>query len=219
MARNRPVGHAVLDDLVSGPSRSRAVQDVWTYFDSAAGRRFERLGGGGDRDGVADEITPADVLAVTALSGWRTGPAVLALLAESQRHEELRHLLARIPHDPLHAVGPEVIGPQSAARRAWDVLTQVGGVDRVFSGKLLARKRPHLLPVPDLVVWDALGRPPDHWALLHDWFHDDPARAGRVESLRADVGDVDDISLLRCLDVALWMRARRAPRPGARART
>jgi hypothetical protein len=69
---------------------------------------------------------------------------------------------------------------------------------------LLARKRPHLLPVYDRVVKAAL-QPTKRtfWRPLWETLQD-RAVTGRLEELRR-VLDLD-VSLLRVLDVAVWMR-------------
>lgn len=72
--------------------------------------------------------------------------------------------------------------------------------------KLLARKRPHLLPVYGQQVAQVQRRPHGVWACLGSWYHESPDRAVAIRELRAEVDGVEDISLLRCLDVVLWMR-------------
>ncbi|WP_281246886.1 DUF6308 family protein [Amycolatopsis saalfeldensis] len=87
-----------------------------------------------------------------------------------------------------------------------------GGKDRwVTANKLLARKRPGLLPVYDSRVKSALSAPGSIWACLWSWFEGDSRRAEAVAGLRDQAGDITDISLLRCLDVILWMHATGAP--------
>jgi len=46
---------------------------------------------------------------------------------------------------------------------------------------------------------------------LWEWLHRDRSRVAAVEELRAAVGGIGDIGLLRCIDVALWMRGKRGP--------
>jgi hypothetical protein len=54
----------------------------------------------------------------------------------------------------------------SAADQAWHLLEEQEGVGWVTAGKLLARKRPHLIPVWDHVVRCAFGRPDHAWLWL-----------------------------------------------------
>ncbi|MGW7530866.1 DUF6308 family protein [Amycolatopsis sp. NPDC054798] len=72
---------------------------------------------------------------------------------------------------------------------------------------MLTRKRPHLLPVYDSQVKAVLEAPGSVWACLWTWFQADSRRADAVAKLRDQAGGIKDISLLRCLDVILWMRA------------
>jgi hypothetical protein len=90
----------------------------------------------------------------------------------------------------------------------WWLLKCCGGKDRwVTANKLLARKRPHLLPVYDSQVKAALGGPGSIWACLWTWFQADARRAEAIAELRYEAGGIGDISLLRCIDVVLWMHA------------
>lgn len=88
---------------------------------------------------------------------------------------------------------------------AWDLLRRQDGVDWVTAGKLLARKRPRLIPVFDSVIESALQPPPDRfWVTLRAALRDDERRAA-VEALRPP-GLTMRVSTLRLLDVAIWMR-------------
>ncbi len=83
------------------------------------------------------------------------------------------------------------------------------------AGKLSARKRPRLIPVWDRVVWCALGRPAGAWVWLDELLRkkDGPV-ARELDKLRREAGLPANISLLRTLDVIIWMRHRNARRPG-----
>lgn len=76
----------------------------------------------------------------------------------------------------------------------------------------MARKRPALFPAFDSMVARALGvyrQDFDPWDCLWEYFYGDRSRIAAVEELRAAVGGIGDISLLRCIEVALWMRGKR----------
>lgn len=72
--------------------------------------------------------------------------------------------------------------------------------------KLLARKRPRLLPVSDSFVEPVLGPIELHWQNAHTAMSD----AARRKTLRRirQRANASDISLLRILDVTIWMRDR-----------
>jgi hypothetical protein len=206
--------HGMLDSIVRGERRDDSVRAIRRYFERPStrngqigftGRRFERFEGGGDRPEIRDVIAPADVLAVTLL-GVEHGVGRVSIAIIEDKHNEITDLLSRIPVTALHEVAYDVISPDSAAWRLWALLCTAGGEHRsVTACKLLARKRPALLPVFDAVVAAQLGKPRDIWRCYWTWFNDEPSRVDDAEALRADVGGVNDISLLRCLDVALWM--------------
>lgn len=92
----------------------------------------------------------------------------------------------------------------AALRAAWDHLHTYKGIAAVMAGKLLARKRPMLVPVIDSVIVKALGAPPNEtWSTLAAALQDEERR-GRIEALRPTTAS-EAVSTLRLLDVALWM--------------
>jgi hypothetical protein len=77
----------------------------------------------------------------------------------------------------------------------------------VAAGKLLARKRPHLIPVYDSHVKVALGRERIHntwWSDLRCQLTTDAGLIPELESVRARAG-VGHLSLLRTFDIMCWM--------------
>jgi hypothetical protein len=204
--------HDILDRLVRGAERVASVNALVRYFTDDPrhgglfpGRRFERFAGGGDAANVRYQFTAADVLAVGLLN-TKENLATMALDVLETRLDEINTLLTAIPCLAIHEVGPEILDGSSPTRQLWDVLRSCGGTNRwASSAKLLARKRPHLLPVIDKRVKHALGID-DVWRCLWTWFDDDPSRTSAVEQLRYEAGGIEDISLLRCLDAVLWLR-------------
>ena len=212
--------HRLLDHLVRGSLREQAERDLTRYFAAPAdgstgftGRRFDRFAGGGSQH--ADEITAADVLALSLLSvERRLGRMAIALL--ETKAEQINGLLRQVPDMALHKVSVQArastIGRGSPAWRLWELVAGAGGGSwRVTAYKLMTRKRPALFPPFDAVVAHALGVSLlafDPWDCMWQWFQDDSSRAGAVRDLRAAVSGISDISLLRCLDVVLWLRER-----------
>lgn len=109
-------------------------------------------------------MTVEDLLAVTLLSVDVPGRVALQLLA-GPLGGQVAALLAQVPTDvALHERGAgALLAPESPARQAWDLLVEPHGMGWVIAGKVLARKRPHLIPVYDNVVRCALGRPAGPW--------------------------------------------------------
>lgn len=187
-----------------------AVGKVQRYFDpnrKFTGRRFEFLGGGGDRPEVAHEFTGDDIVAVSMLSVAIPPEASIEILDTKKR--VLNELLREIPLDlPLWDAGDDVLDTKnSAAGQLWTALERITGVGWVTANKLLARKRPALLPVYDRVVNAALQPPRKaFWLSLRNSLQAD---GGVVVDRLGEIRDAADLSvtpsLLRVLDVAVWM--------------
>ncbi|MCP3803924.1 DUF6308 family protein [Allokutzneria sp. A3M-2-11 16] len=192
--------HGVLDEAVLGGT---AAEDIRYYLTSLTARRYERL----EDSDQSDVFTPADVAATMSLSLPWHGIAALECL--SSRFGQLSALLAEVAHTPMHESPAAAYAPDGPVDRLWQALAETPGIAAPVAGKLLARKRPHHVPVHDPVVLDVLGRPEDFWQCLHSWFAADPGRAQRVAEIRADAGMREGTSLLRCVDIALWMFGKR----------
>jgi len=204
---------------LSGEDMPHAVRLVRGYFDPVAlwphfgGAHFERLDGGGDRQEVRNQITGSDIVAVGLLSVDIPKDAVQDLKGASA---EISRLLKDIPYDvDLADADVSLISPDSSAWELWELLVGVNGVGWVTANKLLARKRPRLLPVYDNVVRDFLGEPDGYWGELRTALQrDDRALYKRLLDIRdrADVGD--DISPLRVFDVICWRLGMKYIAPG-----
>ena len=144
------------------------------------------------------EITPDDLIAVALLDiTWR--PQVVRTLLHL-RKREFGELLAAVPHDvDLWDACDEDLGHVDAA---WDALTAVEGIGTASATKLLARKRPRLCPISDNVVIRAVDVPGRTCDVLRRLLQDPAARAD-IEALRPPAAAA--VSLLRILDVALWV--------------
>jgi hypothetical protein len=89
---------------------------------------------------------------------------------------------------------------------SWHLLRDQPEVGWVIAGKLLARKRPRLLPVYDRVVRCAVGRAPPFWFALHTALREDDAALHRqLLELRQAARVPEAVSVLRVCDVAVWM--------------
>ncbi|MFI5558537.1 DUF6308 family protein [Amycolatopsis japonica] len=207
--------HELLDSFVLGGGRGSSLRALRLYFNEDAtserlytGRGFERLDGGGDLPQVRDCITSADVLSLTFLSITDRLPDVASATMVTHA-DEITELLAQLPVDvDMHEAEWTVYAPGSPASELHALLRRCGGTDRwVTANKLLARKRPRLLPVYDSKVMTMLGTPSSFWACLWTWFDGDPRRVDGLQDMRDEAGGITDISLLRCVDVVLWMRA------------
>jgi len=203
-----------------------AAELLSTYFHTKlddgvpyySGAMFETFAGGGDAPGVANAFTAADLVAVSLLSVDVPGPAALRIL--DTRAEDLNGLLARIPNDcELRHASDAEIGPGSAADALWPALRNAG-VGPVTTSKLLARKRPALLPVIDTVVKKVLGHPAkaNFWLTLREQLNADDGRLYKhLVDVRQEAGIGDHVSVIRCFDVVVWMIGKRDGLVGGRS--
>lgn len=188
------------------------VQQVRAYYDPTSGfsgSRFELFAGGGDFIGRHNVFTSDDLVAVTLLEMTVPGNAALALLERDTGG--FSELLSAIPVDVDLWDVPDIdIGPDSAAALLWSRLMEFPGMGWVTTSKLLARKRPRLLPVYDTVVKAALQPTSDaFWIPLRGELQDSEIKE-RLREIRNEAVLDDRVSLLRILDVAIWMRNRKA---------
>ncbi|GAA3232304.1 hypothetical protein GCM10010532_068280 [Dactylosporangium siamense] len=202
----------VLDD-------PRSVPDLRKYFGVGlplggmspfTGGRFELLAGGGDRAASCDVITADDLIAVEMLS-VQVPPRIALDLLEGNLGNEVARALHEIPLDAALGIGDadKRVADGSPADTAWRLLTNCDGIGWVTAGKLLARKRPKLIPVYDDVVRCAYGAPTKFWHWLDAKLRErDGVLAQRLAELRGEAGLPREISALRILDVTFWMRHR-----------
>jgi hypothetical protein len=192
-----------------------AVEAIEEYFGRGEGQvpytgaSFDRLGGGGDRAAVANEITAEDLVAVSMLSVYVPPRAALRILIDQRA--EITAMLEQIPTDLcLGDVSAAHIVPDWPPWQLSRLLRRHDGVGPVISSKILARKRPHLLPVYDDVVRVQYQLVDDtgFWAAMARALNaDDRAVYHRLHAIR-DKAAVADISVLRVLDIATWISGR-----------
>lgn len=196
------------------PTRLDAAADVVRrYFSTPAtggftGAYFERFCGGGDRPEVAKAFTAEDVVAVSMLSVQVEGRPALDLLVH--RADRLNALLSTIPTDTtLASLAAAELGASWTPRVLFEELLRIPGIGATTASKLLARKRPHLVPVYDTVVDSELSLVKGRlWRPLHAWLvADDHANERHLERVRERAG-VPDVSVLRVFDVLTWMTGR-----------
>jgi hypothetical protein len=215
MPRNR----MDLPELLAWVDAPQAIENLRSYFEPDrvpgtmprySGSRFEFLAGGGDRCETADRITPEDLVAVTLLGVQVPGDVALQLF-EGDLGPHVTRYLEQIPTD-VGINDPEAAGlfaEASPARVAWDLLEKPHGMGWVITNKLLARKRPRLIPVYDGVAHCAYGNPVGLWNWLVTLFAEDGGVLNdHLLMAREAAGVSSKVSALRVLDVIVWMRHR-----------
>ena len=218
------------DRLLDGPLAVRATdggtpQDgggpltpsgaLLRYFHGSrrfSGSVFDSYAGGGDRPGVENRVTHEDVLAVAAVN-----VTVSTSLGRQLLHEPvaglLEQLLRQLPTDvDLWDADDDLLG---VAAQAWEMIRTLdedghGSADRwVTASKLLARKRPRLVPLYDEKVRRvvALADGTDWWLSLREALRrdcEDNEVRHRVRGAMREASVPGYVSVLRCLDVILW---------------
>lgn len=176
---------------------------------------------------TANVVTATDLVALSLLGIRVTGYEALAI-TQYQAHE-IGNLLGSIP--PGSRIEDDASGAlltrDGPAWRLWELLYEVKDPTRearfgaVAAGKLLARKRPDLIPIEDSQIARVFRRKaPDrdeHW-----W---DDVRSAALDTqltangttlwdylvLLRDKAGTAHLPVLRVLDILGWMHARRSP--------
>lgn len=200
---------ARLEKLIDPALAARLVNAYYKGVDrpdgdpfTFSGAKFDTLARGGYRADAADEITYDDLVAVTMLNVEVPPHTALKLLNEAEGRAAASHLrgiprlqkLASLDVEELHH-------DDHPAIQLWRLLRT--GMGKATASKLMARKRPHLIPVWDSVIGRELGPIDDHWRRVHAIATND---AHTLAAIKRDAGIQSNTSLLRVLDVALWMR-------------
>jgi hypothetical protein len=196
-------------------SPSRALS---TYFHGTprkfSGSLFDSLGGGGDRPDVENQITREDLLAVAAVNATMPAAVASELLTEPVSGR-LAAWLRQLPTDiDLWDAEDETL---AVAARAWEEIRTVHEVGAtpadgwVAGYKLLARKRPRLIPLYDVKVRRVveLAEGASWWFSLRGAMRldgEDNEVRHRVRSAMREA-NVGYVSVLRGLDVILWSYA------------
>lgn len=170
-----------------------------------SGAYFESFAGGGDAAGNRDRFTSDDLVAVTLLGVQVPGWAALRILDTDAA--ALNALLGEVPADmDLWDADPSLLEPGSPAFELWTAIEALPEIGWVTAGKLLARKRPRLVPVYDRVVKAALmPNRKGFWLALRSELQD-RSIVDRLREIHTEAQLPDHVSLLRVLDVAIWMR-------------
>lgn len=179
------------------------------------GSMFTSWAGGGDAPAVVNRVTADDLIALSFLSVDVPGEAAFGIL-ETQT-ALISDLLAQIPAGLCLAdVHPDdfgkILGDASPALELWHVLrgrdTGRWGMGETRTSKLMARKRPLLVPIYDSVVRDVMSLESGskgQWRKWHSALTDGTGLPERLREIRRVSGIVDPISDIRVMDIVLWM--------------
>jgi len=191
-----------IDDLLNLDATADKVAKYFEPSNNYAGETFTTLS-----NNDPHRFSVEDLLAVALLETPFSGSATRTLLDNPATLVDLLHGIPDGP--PIWSVNKSTLGPVSAADTLWHELDALEGVGPTRAGKLMARKRPALIPIVDTVVEGYLPAPPsEYWLAIRSALLDQERRE-RIDRL----GPRNPaITTLRRLDVAIWMYRRQAPR-------
>ncbi|OBH19502.1 DUF6308 family protein [Mycolicibacter sinensis] len=201
---------AVLDER----STDDAVKLLQDYRNHYTGWHFETLGHPWNAPATINTVTAADLLALNTLSVQGSARASIEILGTGLA-QEFTELLKQISPDlDLVDATDADIGNDSPANRLWqlcrpDGTSRWGHFGPVTTSKLLARKRPRLVPIYDSVVRDQYGLPDSRglWSGMRAALQADDRRLHRhAEMLRRRADLPDTVTPLRVIDIVVWMQ-------------
>jgi hypothetical protein len=191
--------------------RDKAVSSLQYYFKAFTGSHFERIA---DHD-EPNRITARDIVAVSMLGGFDI-PAAKSIWLLNEGADQVHELL-RLVRPDQHIWDDDIdLTREGPLWRLWNLVRangwhdNVSGMGRTKTSKLLAAKRPHAVPIYDSFVAKALFGGDDHanyWDLWHERLTGalgDELRTV-VDDVRRRAGVGGDLSILRVIDVVVWM--------------
>ncbi|KRF44613.1 hypothetical protein ASH01_11515 [Terrabacter sp. Soil811] len=170
------------------------------------GGKFDTFDPSGTRSACANTFTADDLVAVSLLSVEVPARAAVELLVSQRRRFEV--LLESIGPDRELVTEASVDEPDfRPAWELWRALLELPGLGPTTVSKLMARKRPRLIPIFDSVIdKSVLGGTGVLWSPLHAaLIADDRALQKRLLRLRAAAELDASVSALRVFDVLAWM--------------
>lgn len=215
---------SILDDhhvQAAAKLLSAYYNDLFVSDMPRSGSRFDSWMGGGDAPGVANRVTADDLVAVSFLSVMIPARAALGML-ETHALKISEHL-EQLPLDiDLADLTPEefdkYLGAGSPGIQLWRVLrakpTERWGIGETKASKIMARKRPRLIPIYDSVVGPLMGLPMnsvDQWKKWHTALTDGTGLPRRLDEIRRVSEISDPISDIRVMDIVLWMHGKEIP--------
>jgi hypothetical protein len=199
-------------------TRPEAAHDVIDCLTSYSGRFFEPLAA----LSYPNRFEASDVVAVSCLS-VTVPPETAGWLLVGDGAAATERLLCEIDVDRSQMLVGHDLEANRAAIALWRFLVGRRDVGPTVASKLLAAKRPHLVPIDDSYDADYLS-PEQHRRQWHWWGLwrdlptgdakpdlDDALRQLRtdVAKSRADDPPTPELSDLRLLDIVIWMYVHR----------
>jgi hypothetical protein len=193
------------------PDVREALQAYFsTHGDGYTGSQFENLIANSDPFSITDR----DLIAITTLSVDVPARAALWILSD-QGKREVSSLLQKIPIDTdiwdskvnniFSDDGPVMDLWRMLGQANWPISKTGGGLGGVTKrSKILAAKRPRLIPVLDRVVKGTLPETGNIWVAIQNVLMNDEWRTKLQKALQHE-NVPDSVSLLRKIDVVIWV--------------
>ena len=205
-----------LPAALQNPDDEPALRYLRTYYRERpgtplgagyTGARFDVWDSTHTRDADVNRFTADDLVAVSFLSVAVPPKAAWELLAG--RPNDFNTLLQAVDDGDLSDVDPSDINDSWPAWRLWSELRNLRGVDWVTASKLIARKRPNLIPIYDRVVKTVTGGDSNYWVPLCNALQaDNKALHQRLVRLHREAGLPQAVPPLRVFDVIAWMEGK-----------
>ena len=198
------------DDAVALLNSYYAPMDGAAGFTGGAWDSFDPSG---TRATSTNTFTSDDIVSVGLLSVDIPARAALAVLGELR--PRLETLLQALGSD-RDLAGQESVDRDgfAAAWDLWKEIDELPGMGTTKTSKLLARKRPRLLPIIDAVVHDGVFGQKPVWISLHQALREnlsDRTLHEHLVHLREAAGLGAEVSALRVFDVVCWLEGTASP--------
>lgn len=191
--------------------------DTYSAVGNYTGAHFHELTVAGPSH--PDRFDIADIASLALLSVTLNGKMAKQLTKRGEETSALEAKLSREPDRDLAGLSAEEIAhlehPDNGLYQAWKQIGTIHGIGQTRTSKLLARKRPRLVPIWDSVISSVLGLPDTkhYWTAFHTALTMDGGKLDeRLGTLAQKAGVAERYSRIRVLDILAWMHGTTAAR-------
>lgn len=189
-----------ISQFFQGDERENALSSLRAYLHPGAytGAWFDRIPSADQYAITSEDIVAVSMLSVDIpprLSAWMLGDGAPLV----------RSLLEAIPIAERIGDSDSWLVENGPAWKLWYEIRAFTNVGRTKTSKLLARKRPRLIPIYDSVVAKALGieSSKNTWVLWNEFMKGPGISEFREDAHNAGAAHLSD---LRIIDIVIWMR-------------
>lgn len=204
----------ILQDLSTNSDAAKLLYDYYTETRKGlplfSGSRFNEIASASGGTAEPNRITASDLVAVLCLGVNLKGNAVVDILEHKQAiiSRALEDISSDEPLWDDNQAGIEK--KKSPANELWKILRKIDGIGPVKTSKLMARKRPHLIPIYDDWIDEALdlGGTKRYWTKYRDLMLSSPGGSAplhaQLQELVSGLDIPQTVTPLRACDVILW---------------